>query len=433
MKSKIWLVVQREYATRVKKKSFIILTLLMPVLMAALMFLPLLLSMMSDGERKTVAVVDNTGLYASAFKSNDDYLFVPTEKMTPALRSDSTDVSAVVMISGNLVDDPNAAAIYSRDEVPESLSNLVNDALTEVVQRQKAERYNIPGLSNIVEDMQKTIEVSTVRWTDDGERESMTDALTVIGMVLTMLIYMFVISYGVMVMGSVSEEKNNRVVELMVSSVKPFQLLLGKIIGVGLVGITQMLIWGVLLMVIVAIGGAATGVAVFASDPSVLAAAQSAPQVADSNAVSQILTVVSQLPLTEIGVLFILYFVGGYLLYASILAACGAAVNDAQDSQQFMFPVMALMMFAFYAGFYSATNPNGPLAMWCSFIPFTSSNVMMMRIPFGVPLWQEILSVVLLYATALAFVCVSARIYRVGILMYGKKPTLKEMWRWLKY
>ncbi len=432
MKSKLWLIVQREYATRVKKKSFIILTLLMPVLMAALVFVPLALSMISDSGRKTVAVIDNTRLYVNALKSNDKYCFVPTEKMTPALRSDSTDVSAVVMITGNLVDDPNAAAIYSREEVPEELTSYVNGALTEVVQRQKAERYNIPGLSDIVDDMQKSVEVATVRWTADGERESMSDALSAVGMVLTMLIYMFVIGYGAMVMQSVSEEKSNRIVELMVSSVKPFQLLLGKIIGVGLVGITQMLIWGVLVAVIVSVGGAVTGVAMFASDPAVMSAAVAAPA-ADADVATQLLTLFSNLPLMEIGVLFILYFVGGYLLYASLLAACGAAVNDSQDTQQFMLPVMLLMMFAFYAGFYSSTNPNGPMAMWCSFIPFTSSNVMMMRIPFGVPLWQELLSVALLYGTALAFVYLSGRIYRVGILMYGKKPSFKDMLRWLRY
>lgn len=433
MKSKLWLIVQREYATRVKKKSFIILTLLMPMLMAALVFVPLGLSLISDSGRKTVAVIDNTGLYVGALKSTDKYLFVPTEKMTPALRSDSTDVSAVVMITGNLVDDPHAAAIYSREEVPEELTSQVNDALTEVVQKQKAERYNIPELKSIVDDMQKSVEVATVRWTDEGERESMSDALSFVGMVLTMLIYMFVIGYGAMVMQSVSEEKTNRIVELMVSSVKPFQLLLGKIIGVGLVGITQMLIWGVLVTVIVGIGGAVTGVAMFASDPAVMSASMAAPSMADADVATKMLTLISHLPLMEIGVLFILYFVGGYLLYASLLAACGAAVNDSQDTQQFMMPVMILMLFAFYAGFYSSTNPNGPMAMWCSFIPFTSSNVMMMRIPFGVPLWQELLSVALLYGTALAFVYLSARIYRVGILMYGKKPSFKDMLRWLKY
>lgn len=431
MKSKIWLVVQREYATRVKKRSFIILTILMPFLMAAMIFAPMLLAMIGDGGRKTVAVIDNTGLYVDALKSNDDYLFVPTEKMTPALRSDSTDVDAVLLITDNLVDAPNAAAIYSRDEVKRELTDYVDNALTQAVQKQKFERYNIPALNEIVDDVQKPVEVATVRWTDEGERESMTEIFSAVGMLLTFLIYFFVMSYGAMVMQSVTEEKTNRIVELMVSSVKPFQLMMGKIIGIGLVGVTQMLIWFVLLTVIVGVGGAVAGVAMF--DPSQAAAIQAASQMPDADTSMQVLAVVSSLPIAEIATLFVVYFIGGYLLYASVLAACGAAVNDPQDTQQFMMPVVVVMLFAFYAGFYSSMNPDGPLAMWCSFIPFTSSIVMMIRIPFGVPLWQELLSVALLYGTAVALVSLSAKIYRVGILMYGKKPSLKEMLRWLKY
>lgn len=431
MKSKIWLVVQREYATRVKKRSFIILTILMPFLMAAMIFAPMLLAMIGDGGRKTVAVIDNTGLYVDALKSNDDYLFVPTEKMTPALRSDSTDVDAVLLITDNLVDAPNAAAIYSRDEVKRELTDYVDNALTQAVQKQKFERYNIPALNEIVDDVQTPVEVATVRWTDEGERESMTEIFSAVGMLLTFLIYFFVMSYGAMVMQSVTEEKTNRIVELMVSSVKPFQLMMGKIIGIGLVGVTQMLIWFVLLTVIVGVGGAVAGVAMF--DPTQAAAIHAASQMPDADMSMQVLAVVSSLPIAEIATLFVVYFIGGYLLYASVLAACGAAVNDPQDTQQFMMPVVVVMLFAFYAGFYSSMNPDGPLAMWCSFIPFTSSIVMMIRIPFGVPLWQELLSVALLYGTAVALVSLSAKIYRVGILMYGKKPSLKEMLRWLKY
>lgn len=263
MKNKIWIVAQREYATRVKKRSFIILTILMPFLMAAMIFVPLLLSVIGDSGRKTVAVIDNTGLYANALQSNDDYLFVPTDKMTPALRSDSTDVAAVLMITDNLVDNPTAAAIYSRDEVKRDMSDYVNNALTKAVQKQKFERYNIPALNEIVEDVQTPVEVATVRWTDEGERESMTEIFSAVGMVLTTLIYFFVMSYGAMVMQSVTEEKTNRIVELMVSSVKPFQLMAGKIIGIGLVGITQMLIWGILLVAIISIAGVVSGVAMF--------------------------------------------------------------------------------------------------------------------------------------------------------------------------
>lgn len=427
MKSKIWIVTQREFATRVKKKSFIIMTLLMPFLMSALMFLPLLLSLIESSDKKTVAVVDQTGLYQAEFKSNDKYLFVPTEKMTPQMRSDSTDVAAVLLITADLSERPGSAALYSQEEIPSDLSDLVNSTLTDVVQRQKFAKYNIPELDAIIDDVQTPVEVEKIRWTDEGERQSMSDFLSGVGMLLTFVIYMFVMAYGVMVLQSVSEEKSNRIVELMVSSVKPFQLMMGKIIGIGLVGVFQVLIWAVIIASVMAIGGTMTGVAMFGSGN------MTAMQGADMDAGMKIFAIISQLPLLEIISLFVLYFVGGYLLYASILAALGASVNDQQDTGQMMMPVMIVMVFAFYVGFYSSMNPDGPMAFWCSFVPFTSPIVMMVRIPFGVPLYQEIISVALLYATAIALTYLGSRIYRIGILMYGKKPSFKEIFKWLKF
>ena len=427
MKSKIWIVTQREFATRVKKKSFIIMTLLMPFLMSALMFLPLLLSLIESSDKKTVAVVDQTGLYQVEFKSNDKYLFVPTEKMTPQMRSDSTDVAAVLLITADLSEKPGSAALYSQEEIPSDLSDLVNSTLTDVVQRQKFAKYNIPELDAIIDDVQTPVEVEKIRWTDEGERQSMSDFLSGVGMLLTFVIYMFVMAYGAMVLQSVSEEKSNRIVELMVSSVKPFQLMMGKIIGIGLVGVFQVLIWAVIIASVMAIGGTMTGVAMFGSGD------MTAMQGADMDAGMKIFAIISQLPLLEIISLFVLYFVGGYLLYASILAALGASVNDQQDTGQMMMPVMIVMVFAFYVGFYSSMNPDGPMAFWCSFVPFTSPIVMMVRIPFGVPLYQEIISVALLYATAIALTYLGSRIYRIGILMYGKKPSFKEIFKWLKF
>lgn len=414
MNGKIWLVARREFSVRVKKRSFIVMTILMPFLMAALVLMPMFLAMIKDGDRKTVAVVDNTGLYAPALKSNASYLFVPTEKMTAGMRSDSTDIDAVVHITGNLVDNPAGAAIYSREEIPADLTEYVGAVLTEEVQKEKFARYDIPGLDAIIADVQQPVAVATIRWTDDGEQQSMADLIAATGMLLTFLTYLFVMSYGGMVLQSVAEEKSNRIVELMVSSVRPYQLMMGKIVGIGLVGLFQMLVWAVMLAVIFMGVGAM-------SDTGVSA-----------DSVAEIFSAVLSLPLVEIVTLFVLYFIGGYLLYASILAACGASVNDAQDSQQFLMPVMVLMLFAFYAGFYGSTNPDGPLAYWCSFIPFTSPIVMMVRVPYGIPVYEEILSIALLYASALVLLALSAKVYRTGILMYGKKISFKEMLRWLK-
>lgn len=428
MSSKIWIVVQREFTTYVKKKSFIIMTILAPFLMAALIFLPLALSFIKDSDRQTVAVIDNTGLYSEFFKSDENYLFVPTEKMTQSLRSDSTDVDAVIQITANLVDHPTRAAIFSQKEVPSDLRSMVEATLTEAVRKQKFERYNIPELNNIVDDMQQSIEVATIRWTEEGEKESISEIATVLGMILTFLLYMFVLSYGSMVMQGVMEEKTNRIVELIVSSIKPIELLLGKIIGIGLVGIFQMLIWGLLLATITIAGSIALGIPMGTPvDASI--AANGVVDMADVKVISAI----TSLPLSEIFVLFVVYFIGGYLLFGSILAALGSAVNDPQDSGQLMMPVMILMMFAFYAGFYSSQNPEGPLAFWCSFIPFTSPLVMMVRVPFGVPLYQELISVIILYASTAFLLWVSAKIYRVGILIHGKKPSFKDIYKWLKY
>lgn len=428
MSSKIWIVVQREFTTYVKKKSFIIMTILAPFLMAALIFLPLALSFIKDSDRQTVAVIDETGLYSEIFKSDKKYLFVPTEKMTASFRSDSTDVDAVIQITANFVDHPTRAAIFSQKEVPSDLRTLVENTLTEKVRKQKFERYNIPELNSIVDDMQKSIEVATIRWTDEGEQESISEIATVMGMVLTFLIYMFVLSYGSMVMQGVMEEKTNRIVELIVSSIKPIELLLGKIIGIGLVGLFQMLIWGLLLTIITGVAGILIGIPM---GSAVDASLVSNPSV-DTDAL-KIISALSSLPILEIGILFIVYFIGGYLLYASVLAALGSAVNDPQDSGQLMMPVMILMMFAFYAGFYSSQNPEGPLAFWCSFIPFTSPLVMMVRVPFGVPIYQVIISLFMLFGFTGFLLWVSSKIYRVGILIHGKKPSFKDIYKWLKY
>lgn len=432
MNSKIWLVAQREFNTRVRKKSFIIMTVLSPILMAALIFVPLLLSMIKDSDTKTVAVIDNTGLYAPALEGNEYYRFVPTDKMSDNFKDKESDIFAVVQITGDLVDYPEAAAIYSQREVPNDLRRLVENALTEVVRNEKLKRYNIPELNSIVDDMQKKVEVTTLRWTEDGNaQESITEVYSIIGVILTMLIYMFVLTYGATVMQSVMDEKSNRIVELIVSSIRPIDLLLGKIIGIGFVGIFQMLIWAVLLSVFVTLGSLIIGVSLVGSTPEMMMATGSMSAV-DPEILTGI-SLILNMPLLEIALLFIAYFIGGYLLYASFLAAFGSAINEPQDSQQFMMPVIIIILIAFYIGMYSAENPEGPLAFWSSFIPFTSSIVMMVRIPFGVPLYQELISLGLLYATAFFVLWISAKIYRVGIMMYGKKPSYADIIKWLKY
>ena len=252
-------------------------------------------------------------------------------------------------------------------------------------------------------------------------------------MLLTLLIYMFVLSYGGMVMQGVCEEKANRIMEIMVSSVKPFQLMMGKIIGVALVGIIQFAIWSVLIGIGMTIIGLFTGQQPDVAQTAELNQFMSSDIPMPNSPASEIMQIMQGINFGEILTMFVLYFLGGYLLFASFFAAIGASINEQSDSSQFMTPIVIIMIFSLYAGMFSINNPDGPLAMWCSLIPITSPIVMMVRLPFGVPAWQLILSLVLLYATAIGVVALSAKIYRVGILMYGKKPTFKEMMKWIKF
>jgi len=437
--SKTLLIIQREFNTRVKKKSFIVLTVLMPFIFAALVFVPIWLATIQNDEQKRVALYDATGKYAADFKSDASFQFVLiADPDNNAYYADSSAYEAVIAITGDLATNPRAAAIYSRKEVSAGLLSYTENVLNERVRHDKLAATGIKDIQNIIDNVQSEINVSTIKRTAEGkDATSNTGIAIAAGFVLTFLIYMFVMSYGGMVMQSVMEEKTNRIVELMVSSVKPFQLMMGKIIGISLVGFLQLAIWGVMFAAIL-IGASA----IFGVSPAEMQQAGSMQSVAggaDPLAAStmtgqnEILSALLNLPYLEMTLLFVLYFIGGYLLYASFFAAIGASVNEQEDTSQFMFPIILIMLFGFYAAMGSVENTNGPLAFWASLFPLTSPIVMMVRIPFGVPLWQELLSLALLYATTILFIWASARIYRVGILMYGKKPSLKEMIKWMKY
>ena len=435
--SKIWIIIQREFMTRVKKKSFILLTILMPFIFAALIMVPLMLATIEGDEQKTVMVVDKTGRYVGSLKSTANYAFVPTADNKDEFYTEDSEVEAVVQITADLAKNPKAVTIYSPREVKAELLSYVETCLGEQVRREKLSAYNIPELETIIADIQTDFHVATVKRNAEGdETSSNTYIAMTAGFIFTFLIYMFVMSYGGMVMQSVMEEKTNRIVELMVSSVKPFQLMMGKIIGVALVGFVQLAIWGVMLSIILLVCGSVFGLLAAPALPAVAGAdAQMAAmaQQAGGGEAAEIMSALMGLPYAELGIMFVLYFVGGYLLYASFFAAVGASINAQEDSSQFIMPVVLIMVFGLYAAMYSVENTNGPLAFWASIFPLTSPIVMMVRIPFGVPWWEEVLSLGLLFATSMAFVWISARIYRVGILMYGKKPSLREMLKWVRW
>ena len=433
--NKLGLVIRREYITRVRKKSFIILTLLMPVLMVALSLLPLWLSTLNDGSVKRVAVIDNTGIYAPLLESTELYTFeVVGEPGSQDPRSRlGGDLFAILQITDDLNKDPRAVSLTSEKQAPQDLQSLITRTLNEKVTSQKLDDLStsssvdgqtIAQVRSIVEE-KGAVSLRTLRMEGDGSvAESSTEIATIIGMLFTILIYMFILMYGNMVMQAVLEEKKSRVVEVMVSTVKPVNLLIGKIIGIGLVGITQLAIWGIL-------GSALfSGLSLFIASPGQASAMSADMSGFDMESVMNAIMGINWL---EIGFYFLLFFVGGYVLYAAIFAMFASAVDSEEDTTQFMTPVTLIIIFAFFAGFYSVSNPDGPLAFWASLIPFSSPIVMMVRIPFGIPLWEKLLSIMLLYGTFVLISILAAKIYRVGILMYGKKPSVKEMIKWIRY
>lgn len=430
--NKILIIIQREFLKRVRTKGFIILTITMPFIMAALVFVPLWLSSIENDEQQKVAVIDPTGVYAKALKASKSFAFSAQPVITKEMRSEDSPYDAVVAISGDLVKNNGKVTIYSHKEIPGNMLDYIQSKLNETVQKQKLEATGIAGLDKIIDDVQRDVNMKTVKWSKEGdEQASSTYVAIIVGGIFTLLIYIFVITYGGMVMQSVIEEKTNRIIELLVSSVKPFQLMMGKIIGVMLVGIAQMALWGVILSIIMTVASVGFGV----SQAQSIAAGQPmpSPTMNMSQDTQELLTAIVNLPYAEIGLMFIIMFVGGYLLYSSFFAATGASINEQEDANQFVVPITMITLFGLYAAMYSIENTDGPLAFWASLFPLTSPIVMMIRIPFGVPLWQELLSIALLYASAFLMIWIGGKIYRVGILMYGKKPSIKEIIKWMRY
>lgn len=430
--NKILIIIQREFLKRVRTKGFIILTITMPFIMAALVFVPLWLSSIENDEQQKVAVIDPTGVYAKALKTSKSFAFSAQPVITEEIRSEDSPYDAVVAISGDLVKNNGRVTIYSHKEIPGNMLDYIQSKLNETVQKQKLEATGIAGLDKIIDDVQRDVNMKTVKWSKEGdEQASSTYVAIIVGGIFTLLIYIFVITYGGMVMQSVIEEKTNRIMELLVSSVKPFQLMMGKIIGVMLVGIAQMALWGVILSIIMTVASVGFGI----SQAQSIAAGQPmpSPTMNMSQDTQELLTAIVNLPYAEIGLMFIIMFVGGYLLYSSFFAATGASINEQEDANQFVVPITMITLFGLYAAMYSIENTDGPLAFWASLFPLTSPIVMMIRIPFGVPLWQELLSIALLYASAFLMIWIGGKIYRVGILMYGKKPSIKEIIKWMRY
>lgn len=419
--SNIGLIIEREYSFRIKKKSFWLLTILMPVLFAALVFVPMWLATFQDSEAKTVVIMDSTGKYESLFEDTESCVCIKAEgSMDEYRKKENKEITAFLNISAPLSENPDAATLYSSRQLPNNLVRDINHILTEALRNEKLAGFNIENIDSVMQVAKENYSVQTVKWNDDGsEDKSSSDVATILGMMATLIIYMFIISYGGMVMQGVMEEKTNRIIEVMISSVRPFDLMMGKIIGIGLVGLTQFILWCVLTIFLIASAGVAMG--------------EPVQSVVASDVEMSGLSALFAVPWAKLLFFFFLYFVGGYILYGAMFAAIGSALSQQEDSQQFMAPMILFMVFSLYAGIYGAENPDGPLAFWASVIPFSSPMVMMMRLAFDVPWWELALSLSVLLLTSVFVVWLSARIYRVGILMYGKKPSIMEILKWIRY
>jgi len=445
--NKTLIILKREYLSRVKKKSFIIMTVLGPILMAALMIVPIFIAQMSDEVTK-IAVVDETTIFADQLKNTENILFIPLNQdiQTVKEKFDKKKYDAILYIPLSAINSPNTLRLLS-DKYPSMNVKLYIESQL----KQEFESMKL-GLSGIDKEVLKNIEtkinISTIKISSEGKEEkSYPEVATALGIFAGILIYMFIFMFGAQVMRGVIEEKISRIIEVIVSSVKPFQLMMGKIIGVALVGLTQFLLWIILTFALVTFFKTTfpekfnmkQTTHVYTGDSKVLNQNKLAqiteitkePTQVDTR--NDILLAIASINFGVVICAFIFFFLGGYLLYAALFAAIGSAVDNEADTQQFMLPVTIPLIFAIVMGQFVMNNPNGPVAFWLSIIPFTSPIIMMIRIPFGVPYFDLILSVVLLIAGFLFTTWLAAKIYRTGILMYGKKVTYKELAKWLFY
>ena len=436
--SNISIIIQREFNERVRKKSFIITTLLMPVLMIALMAAPALIMQFSRGDEKVIAVIDESGLIAPKLESDEEIRFETTELPTEEARRELTEKFGVLWIGGDILENSNNVRLYANSSSSLALESNITGQIERILETEKLKAYNIENLSQILEQVETKVVMQTFR--NDKSQEEDTQAqssavATGLGYVLGFILYMFLLIYGSMVMQSVIEEKNSRVLEVMVSSVRPFDLMLGKILGVASVAVVQVLIWGALCVV-----GALAVAQMMPPEmmEGVQAMQQGVPGAAAAIDVNpEMLQVIAAI--TDFGFIlrifaYLLLFVfGGYLFYSAMFAAVGSAVDSIQDAQQLQTPITIPIILALLVMISVVNDPNSQMAFWFSMIPFTSPVVMMARIPYGIPLWEIILSLVILYASFTAMVWFAAKIYRVGIFMYGKKPTFKELYKWMRY
>ena len=445
------IIISREYLTRVKKKSFLLTTFLVPVLFAAMCILPSVIMFMAKDTDKKVAVIDQSGIVMPYLVDTDavdyeDYSTEPVDSMK--LRFDELGLDALVVVSPlDSVQRSVTVASYSAKPLSMELKEGVQSKVNDAVEDYRLALYEIGDLKQIMEDVKSDISMSTYTLDESGEEKiTSSEVYMIISMLLSIIIYMFIAMFSGMVMQSVIEEKSSRVVEVLVSSVKATELMFGKIIGVACVALTQFFLWIILTLVLVGGFSAFVGFDSLMGDPAQTEQMMEMAQMqmggvdmtemtetmAEEEGMGAVLSTLKDIDWVQMILAFIIYFALGYLLYASFFAAIGSAVENEADTNQLQMPVTVPLLLAFFIAIYAFNAPDSPIVWWGSMIPFTSPIVMLARIPFGVPMWELLLSIVLLLATFAACGWASAKIYKIGILMFGKKTTFKDLWKWLK-
>lgn len=430
----------REFKERVYKRSFIITTLLMPLLLALVSVAPTLIMIYAKGDTKSISVIDNSGIVAQRLESNEDVEFVaiPNGDLQEELkRSLESDNFGLLYIGEDIVKNPNNIQLYTNSSSSMLIEDAITDQIEEIIEAERLKEYNISDLKQILESIEVNISLSTFRNDSQEQTASSSAASSLIGIILGFVLYFFLVIYGSIVMQSIIEEKSSRILEVLVSTVRPFEMMMGKILGVALVAATQIVVWGVLIVLMSAVLVPAlmpddilASVEAVKGGADVMAMASSG---VDVEMVAAISSITNTGYIAKLVVLMLVFMVGGFLLYAAMYAAVGASVDTAQDAQQLTTPITIPIILAFIILTMVMNDPNSPLVVWCSMIPFTSPIVMMGRIPSGIPAWEIALSIALLYATFIVMVWFAGKIYRVGIFMHGKKPTFKELYKWLKY
>ncbi len=443
--NKALLILQREYLTRVKKKSFIITTLLVPMAFAALMVFSVFMSTKGAEEKSLIAVYDETGVFLSRLQPTEliNFKYIPREEYLEFRTQNGNEAyNALLYIPQNLFAS-NRIQLYSNNQIARSTQSYLKRQLEEYMENDKRTLvFEEAGVSQLDQKLAATkthLQLDTIKLNNDGTSSNISTELnTIIGFIAGFIIYMMILMYGAMVMRGVVEEKMNRISEVLVSSVKPIQLMFGKIIGIGLVGLTQFFIWIIFGGVLLTIGShliSPTSIETLSNTQNIMASGSmpnNTTEILESNPNAEIFNLISSINIPLLLISFLIFFVLGYLLYASIMGAIGSAASNEEDAQQLVSIITIPLIMAIMLITPVGENPSGSLAFWTSIFPLFSPVCMMVRIPAGIPIWEIILSASLLLITTFACVWIAAKIYRTGILMYGKKVSLKEILKWIK-